>query len=176
MAALSDEDDEVRSNAAFATGMLCYFTKEDISAAYPSLLTKLAPLFSDQAMPFVTDNACGAVARMIRSRIHAVPMDQVFPALLNAMPLKRDFAENETVFDCLFELFRQHFPLIYQNLPKLIGIFADVLEAPDQLKLESRQTLVDLLKNLSSQDANSFASIVQALPAGKRQVLIASMQ
>lgn len=57
-------------------------------------------------MPNTTDNAAGAVARLIIARPEAVPLDQVLPVFLNSLPLKADYAENEPVFNCLFQLFR----------------------------------------------------------------------
>ncbi|CAG8717211.1 14443_t:CDS:2, partial [Dentiscutata heterogama] len=74
--ALADEDEEVRSNAAFAVGLLCQHTRLDISSQYGDILSRLHPLFTGQSLLNVTDNACGAVCRMIMACPQAIPMDQ----------------------------------------------------------------------------------------------------
>ena len=66
------------------------------------------PLFHDQTLPNTTDNAAGAVARMILAHPSAVPLDQVLPTFTTALPLKADFEENEPVFACLFNLFQSN--------------------------------------------------------------------
>lgn len=99
--ALSDPEAEVQSNAAFAIGSLLYHSQTDLSSQYLQVLGALHPLFA--AGPDGTrrenaqDNACGAVARMILKNSAAVPLDQVLPIFLQALPLKRDFAESEMV-------------------------------------------------------------------------------
>jgi hypothetical protein len=65
-------------------------------------------LFQNQSLVNTTDNAAGAVARLILAHPDAMPLDQVLPVLTGALPLKADFAENEPVFDCLFQLFRSN--------------------------------------------------------------------
>lgn len=66
--ALEDEDEDVSSNAAFATGMLAEHSGMDLSPRYPAILSALRPMFSistDAAsMKFTArDNATGAVSR-----------------------------------------------------------------------------------------------------------------
>lgn len=69
------------------------------------MLTALSPLFNNQTLPNTTDNAAGAVARMIIAHPEAVPLDQVLPVFINALPLKADYEENQPVFECIFKLF-----------------------------------------------------------------------
>ncbi|CAO3665897.1 unnamed protein product [Rhizopus microsporus] len=104
--ACSDEDHSVRSNGAYALGVLASNSQVDLSSQYPAILTALHPLFQAQPVPNVTDNAAGAVARLIMSRPDALPLDQVLPVFTSVLPLKVDYAENEPVFSCIFQLFR----------------------------------------------------------------------
>ncbi|KAF9916975.1 hypothetical protein BX616_002266, partial [Lobosporangium transversale] len=149
--ALSDEEDEVRSNGAFAIGALCQNTTIDLSSQYPTLLTALYPLFQGQALPNVTDNACGAVARMIMRHPEAVPLDQVLPVFVQALPLKRDFEENEPVYQLLFSLIRTQNSWVGNNLPRLLQIFTEVLSKEDELKPHRRQEMIDIIKSLNQQ-------------------------
>lgn len=104
--ACGDEDELVRSNAAFALGCLTIHSQVDLSPHYGQLLTALSPLFNNQTLPNTVDNAAGAVARLILAHPDAVPLDQVLPTLTQALPLKADFEENQPVFDCIFQLFK----------------------------------------------------------------------
>ncbi|KAF9423604.1 hypothetical protein BGZ94_008252 [Podila epigama] len=154
--ALGDEEDEVRSNAAFAIGILVQNTTIDVSSQYPALLTAVYPLFQNQEMVNVTDNACGAVARMIMAHPNAVPLDQVLPVFVGALPLKRDFAENEAVFQVLFSLIRSQNNWIFANIAQLLPVFAAVLstegeEDEAQLQPQTRQELIDIIKALNVQ-------------------------
>lgn len=99
--ALGDTEAEVQSNGAFAMGSLLYHTQRDLTSQYLAVLGALRPLFEPTpagAPPRrdnARDNACGAVARMVLRNVEAVPLDQVLPIFLQALPLTRDFAESE---------------------------------------------------------------------------------
>ncbi|KAF9918661.1 hypothetical protein BX616_006907 [Lobosporangium transversale] len=148
---LSDEEPEVRSNAAYTVGALCQNTNLDISTQYPALLTTLYPLFQGQSLDNVTDNACGAVARMIMKYPNAVPLDQVLPVFMQALPLKRDYEENEPVYKLLFSLIRSQNSWIFANLTSLLPIFAEVLSKEDELKPHTRQEMIEIIKALNQQ-------------------------
>lgn len=105
LAGLSDPAAIVRSNAAFGVGLLCANTSLDITSHYGQIFKLLSPLFLNQPHN-ITDNACGAVCRMIKTAPLACPIEQVIPAVINQLPLKVDPAENEPVFECLIFLLR----------------------------------------------------------------------
>ncbi|KAF9168888.1 hypothetical protein BGX20_011086, partial [Mortierella sp. AD010] len=148
---LSDEEAEVRSNAAYTVGALCQNTNLDISSQYPNILTALYPLFQGQNLENVTDNACGAVARMIMKHPNAVPVEQVLPVFIQALPLKRDYEENEPVFKLLFSLIRSQNAWVFGNLPQVLAIFAEVLPKEDELKPHTRSEMIEIIKGLNQQ-------------------------
>ena len=96
--ALHDGDLDVRSNAAYAAGVLVYHSDADLSAHYLGLLGALRPLFDPPELNEDTlqarDNASGAVARLILKNAAALPLDQVAPVLLASLPIATDFVEN----------------------------------------------------------------------------------
>jgi hypothetical protein len=151
MKGLSDEEPEVRSNAAYTVGALCQNTTLDISSQYQPLLMALYPLFQGQNLDNVTDNACGAVARMIMRHPQAVPVDQVLPVFVQALPLKRDYEENEPVYKLLFSLIRSQNQWVFNNMPQLLEIFANVLSKEDELKPHTRQEMIEIIKALNQQ-------------------------
>ncbi|KAL9542102.1 hypothetical protein MBANPS3_008780 [Mucor bainieri] len=149
--ACGDEDQSVRSNAAYALGILTGNSQIDLGSQYPVILTALHPLFQNQPVPNITDNATGAVARLILARPDAVPLDQVLPVFTSVLPLKADFAENEPVFNCLFSLFRANNTFIQGQIPNLLPVFHHVLSNEDQLNESTRNELVELLRALNTQ-------------------------
>ncbi|KAL1920186.1 uncharacterized protein VTP21DRAFT_1332 [Calcarisporiella thermophila] len=149
--ALRDEEEEVRSNAAYGTGVLCLHSQVDLSPQYPALLHALHPLFHGQTLPNVTDNACGAVCRMISARPDAVPLDDVLPVLVGQLPLKRDFAENEPVYRCIFQLFQAQNSWVNQNVPAFLHVFEQVLDAEEQLTPVTRELMIELVRFIHRQ-------------------------
>ena len=102
---LSDEDAETKSNAAYGIGMLAEKSTAhaEIVKAFPTILGKLEPLLQTQEAR-CKDNAAGCVARMIMAHEDDMPVAQVLPALLEILPLRSDFDENEPVYDCIVKL------------------------------------------------------------------------
>ncbi|KAI8388178.1 armadillo-type protein [Radiomyces spectabilis] len=149
--ACGDEDQTVRSNAAFALGILTTHSQIDLSSQYNSMLTALYPLFHNQSLPNTTDNAAGSVARLILAHPDAVPLDQVLPVFTNALPLKADFAENEPVFNCLFQLFRSNNSFVFSHIPQFLQVFNHVLSDEEQLNDSTRSQLIELLRALNAQ-------------------------
>jgi len=106
---MSDEDSETKSNAAYAIGLLQQESTNDkeILKNFPTILGKLEPLLqTDEARS--KDNAAGCVARMIMRHKANVPTAQVLPALIDLLPLRNDFDENEPVYDMIVKLCESH--------------------------------------------------------------------
>lgn len=158
--ALSDEEPEVQCNAAFASGLLIEHSEVDLSAQYLQILAALRPIFdaapdAPAAKLNARDNAVGAVARMIVKNTAAVPLDQVLPVFLNALPLRNDYLENRPVFRAIFHLFKTQPALLHPHLDKLLQVFAFVLDptnTSDQIGDEVRGELIGLLSLLNHEE------------------------
>ena len=115
---LGDEDAETKSNAAFGMGLLVEKTEEPkIVSSFPEILRKLEPLLQTDEKR-CCDNAAGCVSRMIMKEQGSMPLEMVLPALVDILPLKEGYEENEAVWGCLvglceFPTFLHH----TQNLP-----------------------------------------------------------
>lgn len=155
---LSDEDVETKSNAAFGTGMLCEKSanSKEILSNYNTILGKLEPLLD--ASPSATagdsqarllDNAAGCVARMIKNSPQHVPLEDVLPRLVDILPLKEDFGENEPVYDMIITLYQQQNEVVQKMTERLMPIFEKVLGPPeDQLKEETKGKVQQLVAYL----------------------------
>ncbi len=99
---LSDEDDETKSNAAYATGLLVYNSTDSATylPQYNKILSKLEPLLHTQRAR-ILDNACGCVSRMIMAHQDRIPVDEILPVLVSLLPLKEDYEENKPIYDCI---------------------------------------------------------------------------
>ncbi len=156
--AISDPDPEVQSNAAFATGLLVENSEQDLSPQYITLLGALQPLFdlpADAPAPRLNarDNACGAVARLMLRSATAVPLAQVLPVLIGALPLKNDLLENRPVFRAILYLFQTQPDVLAPHLDTLLRVFGHVLDPtkPDQVGDEMRAGLIQLIGALNAQ-------------------------
>ena len=77
------------------------------------ILQSLRPFFDHQGTKTnITDNACGAVARMILRAPASVPLEHVLPIFLKNLPLKNDYQENEPVYGCIFSLLQHNEPWV----------------------------------------------------------------
>jgi hypothetical protein len=156
--ALGDGDAEVMSNAAFASGMLVEHSQQDLSAQFQPLLAALHPLFvvpNDASQPrrAAKDNAAGAVGRMIVRNTAAIPLEQVLPIFLDALPLKNDYLENKPVFRAIFHLFQTTPQSLAPFTERLLVIFSTVLDPAngEQLTDDTRAPLLDLVRMLNTQ-------------------------
>lgn len=154
IAGLGDSDDSVKRNAAFCIGVGCEGLGESVASQYGAMLQALSPLFSvdvtdgDTAAACV-DNASAAVARMIKTSPSHVPMAQVLPALLKALPLKSDMTENETVYSCLFGLLQQKQPDLLANKQELSRVFAEAGSEASKVDEELKEKLKLALQSLN---------------------------
>lgn len=110
----------------------------------------LGPLFRYQQLPNMTDNACGCLARMIMKNTDAVPLKDVFPTFIQALPLRQDYQENEPVYQCLMGLIKAGRPELTEHMAQLRDVFIAVLDAAEKdsdiLKEDTRRELALLVQ------------------------------
>ena len=152
---LSDEDAEVKSNAAFAIGLLQEFStsEAEILKAFNTILSRLEPmLHMDVAR--AKDNAAGCVARMILRHPSHMPVEAVLPALVSILPLREDFEENEPVWRMVLKLYREGNETMQGQTRALVPVLGKVLgKKPEgQLKEETRNEVVELVKYIAGKE------------------------
>ncbi|KDR80526.1 hypothetical protein GALMADRAFT_240827 [Galerina marginata CBS 339.88] len=157
--ALNDAENEVLSNAAFAMGLLVEYSEADLSPQYLQLLTTLRPLFAvspqtPAARLNAKDNAAGAVGRLIVRNSAALPLEQVLPIFIDALPLKNDYLENRPVFRALFHLFKTNGAILYPFMDRLLPLFAHVLDpsGPEQVGDDIRADLIGLIALINQEE------------------------
>ncbi|KAG1334688.1 importin-4 [Cocos nucifera] len=143
------------------------------SRYYGDILRSLWPLFGEsEPDDAVRDNAAGAVARMIMVQPQSIPLNQVLPVFLKALPLKEDREESLTVYSCICNLLLSSNPQILPLVPDVVQIFAQVVVSPaesDEVKAQVGmaishlisvygQQMQPVLSALSPAQANALAA------------------
>ncbi|CAM6009508.1 unnamed protein product [Sphagnum balticum] len=173
---LASPDATNRRNGAYCVGELCRNGGEKALQYYNSILVALHPLFgAGETDNGVRDNAAGAVARMINAQPNALPLNQILPVLISALPLKEDMEESETVYGCLCGLISASHPQIMPFVPQLVPVFAQVVVSKDtstvlkmgigravmQLCGQYGDQMQTLLSSLPPDEANALGSVMK---------------
>lgn len=107
MGALNDEHTEVRSNGAFGIGTLIESATIDASSHFNEILKALYPLVKQSGnVNNSRDNAAGCVARLILENVDAVPLKDVVPVWIDALPIRCDHLEDLPVYDAICQLLK----------------------------------------------------------------------
>lgn len=157
---LGDEDLDVKSNSAFGAGMLCANSTDakEVLGNYNTILQALEPVLSvqnqesdDDSRLRLLDNAAGCVARMIKKAPNNVPLESVLPRLVELLPLKEDYRENEPVFDMIVSLYQSQNSVIQSQTDKMMPVFQKVLGPPEeQISDETRTKVQQLVAYLTT--------------------------
>ena len=153
IAALGDEDENVKRNGAFCVGICCEHLRETAAGDYHTILGALGPIFGldatgNDSIAACLDNAAAAVARMIMASPNNVPMAQVLPAFLSALPLKTDMTENETVYNCLIGLIGMKQPDLMAHKAELQRIFTEACGDDSEVDEEIQTKLKEAAPSL----------------------------
>ncbi|KAL2904211.1 putative importin subunit beta-4 [Bienertia sinuspersici] len=160
---LASSDATNRRNAAFCVGEFCRNGSEVALKFYGEILRGLHPLFGESEPDnAVRDNAAGAVARMIMVHPEAIPLDQVLPVFLKALPIKEDHEESTAVYSCVCNLVSSSHPQILSLVPDLVNLFAQVALSPVETS-EVKALIGRAFSHLISIYGNQMQPIVSSL-------------
>ncbi|CAN6465263.1 unnamed protein product [Victoria cruziana] len=169
---LESTDATNRRNAAFCVGELCKNGGEPSLKHYNDILRGLYPMFGDSEVDAVRDNAAGAVARMIMTQPQLIPLNQVLPVLLKALPLKDDLEESMPVYGCLSGLIVSNNPEIRPSIPEVLRVFGQIvmsLEETSEVKVRVGVAFCHLL----SRYGDHIQPIMGSLPPEQANALLA---
>lgn len=112
---------------------------------------------------------------MITAQPHALPLSQVLPVLISALPLKEDMEECEIVYGCLCGLVLAGHSEILPLVPQLISVFAKAVvanETPSDVKLGIGRAVMQLC----SQYGDQMQSVLGSLPPEEATALSTVMK
>uniref|UniRef100_A0A383W429 Importin N-terminal domain-containing protein n=1 Tax=Tetradesmus obliquus TaxID=3088 RepID=A0A383W429_TETOB len=175
---LQTEDDINRQNAAFCAGLLVEASPEKAAQQVMPLLAALHNMFRPEEAAGARDNAVGAVGRILSSSPPgALPLGQVLPVLLGALPLKEDLSETTPAVAALCKLLlSDQLSEIQQFVPQIVQVFGQVavqIAAPTEAKVGVAQTLMNMQAKYHGQMAPLLAQLPQEQQAAL-QMLVSS--
>ncbi|XP_062847119.1 importin-4 isoform X2 [Trichomycterus rosablanca] len=167
---VKDSDAEVRNNSVFGLGTLAQAAGPIIASDYPMMLSLFSNLLVKESDRRVIDNLCAALCRMIMSHIKGVPLEQVFPALLECLPLQVDMEENKTIYSCLAFIYSCNPAMVVSHIKPILSAATHVLGTKD-IDADTQNTLITLFRNIAQQYSQELESAVMSLPVEKRTKL-----
>ncbi|KAF8756351.1 hypothetical protein HU200_011068 [Digitaria exilis] len=170
---LASSDATNRRNAAFCVGEICKNGGAAALKYYGEILRSLHNLFSNsESDDAVRDNAAGAIARMIMVQPQSIPLNQVLPVFIKALPLKEDHEESMPVYSCVCSLLLSSHPQILPLVPDVIHVFAQVVVSPDESD-EVKTNIGKAVSHLISVYGQQMQPILSALPPAHANALAA---
>ncbi|KAJ1850316.1 hypothetical protein LPJ73_003505, partial [Coemansia sp. RSA 2703] len=131
---MRDEHPEVVSNGAYGVGVLIEAATIDATEHFGDILRMLYPLVkSSDNTNNVRDNAAGCVARLILENADAVPLADVLPVWISALPIRGDHQEDLPVYDAICHLLKNKRAEIEQFLPSLMPVLKQAMESADTM-------------------------------------------
>ncbi|CAN6295687.1 unnamed protein product [Urochloa humidicola] len=170
---LASSDATNRRNAAFCVGEICKNGGAAALKCYGDILRSLHNLFSNsESDDAVRDNAAGAIARMIMVQPQSIPLNQVLPVFIKALPLKEDHEESMPVYSCICSLLLSSHPQILPLVPDVIHVFAQVVVSQDESD-EVKTNIGKAVSHLISVYGQQMQPILSALPPAHANALAA---
>jgi len=170
-AGIKDANMDVKRNAIFMLGVLAYHLKPHFEASVMQLLGLLHPIFSniDKYSNVVVDNACGAIARIIKAQ-YQIPLEQVLPVFIQSLPLREDFDENEVVYSSILSLLQSGNPAIAQCMKETLTMFAKVISA-DTTQLDVKNNIIQVLRQFKQQFGAQVAQVLSQCDTQTQQII-----
>ncbi|KAK4740781.1 hypothetical protein SAY87_024369 [Trapa incisa] len=156
--ACNDESADVRQAAVYGLGVCAEFGGFVFKPLVGEALSRLTvvirdpnALHSDNVMAY--DNAVSALGKICQFHRDSIDSSQVVPAWLNCLPIKGDLIEAKLVHEMLCSMAERSDTQLLgpsnQYLPKIVGIFAEVLCAGKDLATEqTTNRMISLLRQL----------------------------
>lgn len=169
---LGDEEDEIKSNAAYGIGVLFQNSTDlsQLSLQIPQILNLLQHLFKGDRSNNMQDNACGAVCRMITAYPTGIPLDLVIPVILKALPLCQDDEEYTPVFKALLPLIINGNQILLESLPKLMSLFSHCLSKKTVNK-KAKMLITEFLCHLRNVQNEKFLVLVNQMHPNEAQII-----
>ena len=155
---LADQMESVRRNSAYCVGVLVQATGLALAPHFMSILQALYPLCTRSADKMASDtggadvdNALSSVARIINiGKAALIPLAQVLPVMLSALPLRSDTSEGPNIYGCLIDLVLSGDPSAIALLPQILSAFSQTLTQDSNAVTEVKERVTLCLKELAS--------------------------
>ncbi|ORX51472.1 ARM repeat-containing protein [Piromyces finnis] len=175
---ISSPTADIRHTAACGIGLCAKFGGDVYGPACAASLPALVAVINDpnsrsQENILATEICISALGKICRYNNSHFNVNEVLPIWFNALPILEDVDEAEQTYEYLLELLeaRNSIILTQDNLPKLVGIFTDVVTA-QILSVEMTTYMINTVKTILSQcDENTKQSLWNSLTPDKQKFL-----
>ncbi|KAF0972696.1 hypothetical protein FDP41_008945 [Naegleria fowleri] len=170
---IKDPHYNAQRNAIYGVGVIAFFNKDEVQPHVMPVLASLHPIFVDPSKyhPAVVDNACGAIARFIACGLQ-MPLDQVLPVFLSALPLREDFEECPICYTSLSMLLENPNNTTGPLLPQILQKLVEGLTLPaERMKDKVKMSILESIRKFSQQYGQQFQQLVASLPPNQQQAL-----
>lgn len=182
-AGLADQMESVRRNSAYCVGVLVQATGLTLAPHFMSILQSLYPLCTRAADKMASDtggadvdNALSSVARIIKIGGAAlIPLAQVLPVMLAALPLRSDTTEGPNIYGCLIDLVVSGDASTLTLMPLVLNAFGETLTVNSNAVAEVKSMVAQCLKELAagSNQQHFLAAIERVEPANSAAIQLA---
>jgi len=155
---ITDPDPGVRQAAVYGAGVFCQIGGDKMTSLVPEIYNRLKHVITQQDSKsdnFImsTENAIGAVGKLIVHQGKALDLAIVIPTWLSWLPVKEDYVEAKVTYNKLVTMVESNNPHIFgngfSNLPHLIYIFAEIL-GTNLVDSEVEARIVTILKHMQN--------------------------
>lgn len=170
---IKDNHQDVKRNAVFCAGVLAHHLKQLVEPHIMNILSLLYPIFAqmDKFSNPVIDNACGAIARIIHSQYN-IPVDQVLPVFLSALPLREDFEENDIIYSSIISLIQAGHSCAAKHIKEILVLFAKVITLKTT-QADVKSKIEFTLKQMRNNYGSQLVQVVSQCDSDTQQVLSA---
>eukprot|EP00003_Mantamonas_plastica_P014827 TRINITY_DN2550_c0_g1_i22.p1 TRINITY_DN2550_c0_g1~~TRINITY_DN2550_c0_g1_i22.p1 ORF type:complete len:257 (-),score=86.38 TRINITY_DN2550_c0_g1_i22:27-797(-) len=173
---------KIMHNGAFTIGVLASELGKSQPEVLQSALDVLGPIYDRTDDEGVHDNICGAVARIILSGVDKLDdFGQVMELLLRGTPLRRDFAEQEHLFNAIFYLFGEvEMDSLAPFMGHMFELFGSVIMIedeevmPESIRMQILGLVIALLE--SEEIREGIQEVIASLPEDPRKNLEEMME
>jgi hypothetical protein len=158
-AGLTDTMESVRRNSAFCVGAIAESLGSVLSAnqvllflqmLYPLCVRNVADGQTDCGGADI-DNALSAVSRMITNCAPGIlPLAQVLPVLLAALPLRVGTLEGPSVYGCLIKLVQSGEPTAISHFTQVVSVLGKSFTIPLHPNNETKALISSAMKSFAS--------------------------
>ncbi|XP_017781860.1 PREDICTED: importin-4-like [Nicrophorus vespilloides] len=162
-AGTKDSSEEVRNNSVYGLGEMIFHGRDCLYSKYSDILVGLSMMITKESHAGTMDNICSALAKMIINNSSLVPLDQVFEVLIQHLPLKTDFQENEAIVKCLFKLYKEENPVLRTHLESVSKVIVHIYSNKQFSDKESENLTNQFMETL----VNDFPQVFNPIFAAK---------
>jgi len=165
---IQDSDAQLKRNSIYCITLLLVTCPNIVNQQLlQQVLYLLQPLFQGQPKDII-DNAVSGVLRIVHK--FNIPLDNILPAVMAALPLKEDFAETTDVYKPICFYLQQSHPLVLKYFPFLLNIFGTIIET--EHAKDVKNDLIQTLHFMKTQRPSELQSAIITLPQDSASIIM----